>query len=235
MNRSLWDIADLNENDRIIGNIEYKGPLSLSSNIICGISTSACSLIRSIVNGSNPIGYLILTENQVLNPIDYSFGSDPLLQFMQSKRFDVFFYNGITFITIDSEIICPNKCVDLIFDKFNPIKIIVLTSIHFSFIKSIENPPILYNLNYPLNNSTLIAPNIITGISAGLLIKSELFKINCNILYLIEEDSGPTIQSFSLWTNEILKEINLNNIEEINKKALDIYLLYQNDLGLIYT
>ena len=235
MENPKWDAADLSESDRLIGTVLYKGDDASNPVCVCSILSSTCSLIHALVSGSVAIGHFVITENQLLNPIDYSRGAEPLGQFMRSQRFDVYKIKHYTIITFDESISCTHEVVDEIFRVVNPDSIIVLESIHASlFMKPDLITPQIFCLSNKVEDSNYPVPNIVAGISAGLITQSEVKGKHCRVFVVVEDDCGPSIESMKLF-QETLNPILPISFNDVSQKAMDLYHLYHNDIGMVYT
>ena len=216
-----FNVSDLTSDDHCFESIKYVGGDCQSSICFCGISQPASALISTIVEDLNPIGYFIITINDILNPVDYSNGNEPNLIFIRSFRNEVYKNGDITFVKFsESKIMEQQQTAKIIFEKISPKTIFVLDSQKKRLFVDKCHENIVYSLSNRMNGSkedSLNSPNQICGLSAGILIHSIPYEkeIECIIEYLCEPDDNLSSFSFADWTRLVLSKIEEDQVNNL--------------------
>lgn len=230
----MWISGDLNENDRQIVKVEYKGEAAESEKCFVATSITAATYIQAITQKQKPIGQILVNEYILNNIVDYANGADADASFFKTTKYNVFKINNATIVNFDSIPLSPSACAELIFNITKAKEIIVLSSIHLSmFIPEGSEVNKIITLTNDSAKSSFPPPNTIGGISASILTNAIANNIPFKYHAILEEDSGPLPKTFEVLGN-LYPELNVEKID-IPQKAYDIYEFKINDLGLIYS
>ncbi|KAK8885098.1 hypothetical protein M9Y10_044227 [Tritrichomonas musculus] len=228
MEEKVFSFVDLSEGDHEFATFKYVGDDISNKICFCAVTPSSCSLFSTLTDELNPVGFFIITINDIINTIDYANGADPCPKFVRSFRNEVFKIGEVTIVLFENPEICSKESVDAIFDLVKAEQIFVFSTISKNLFKTDTESPKLYYIatkkseenkrdldSQNDNESKLPFPNRLENISAGLLILGEIKNIGVRVFQLVEDPKGPTVESMSLLLGKMTKFIHF----DIEKKA----------------
>ncbi|OHT09639.1 hypothetical protein TRFO_21454 [Tritrichomonas foetus] len=212
MDEKVFSFINLSEGDHEYATFKYVGADISNKICFCAVSPSACSLFSAITEDLNPVGFFIITINDIINPIDFANGSEPCTKFIRSFRNEVFKIGDVTFILFERPNICTSESVNAVIEMVKPEEIHVFGSISKNeFIGETEAPKIYYlSTDQIEGDSKLAYPNTIKDVAAGLLIRGLVNRIKVKVLHLVESDHGANVDSMELWAAKIADYIQID-------------------------
>lgn len=232
--RDIWDGSALTESDKTLTKVRYEGSPIAANSFICAVSNSSLSLINAITEKSRPVGHFIVELYDINEPCQYANGNDSEINLIKSLKNPVILMDNICLISFEHNFRCSHDIVRVFYETFKPKNVIVLDSMHQSLFHGKTEVPSLYILSENVERPKLPLPNLISGLSAGLLNYSTLYNANCRIWEMIEEDFGPSSSSYKIWAAKI-NEILPLDISAIVSRAVTLNHIRENGMGLVYT
>lgn len=223
----------LSERDREALTVKYDGQDISLTRFIVGDSISANNLIAAIVEKCLPVGYLHVEILEIENFEEYANGAEMESQVVRRTRIPVYRMDDNVLIPLESTSGFPNVFVKALI-ALDPASIVVLCSNHRSYFVGESEFPTLFTMTKNPPTVGLPTPNILTGIAAGLFVRSSADHKDCVVLYLFEEDFGPTVESMELWANEVVKYMQIVP-QEVAYRAVEITTEKTQNLASIYS
>lgn len=223
----VFSFVDLSEGDHELAFFKYVGDDITNKICFCAVSTSSCSLFSTLTEDLNPVGYFIITINDIINTIPYANGADPCTKFVRSFRNEVFKIGQVTLVLFENPEICTKESVNAVFDLIKAEQIYVFSTISKNQFKNETEFPKIYYMATKVeeeyekeigkndNESKLPYPNRLQNIAAGLLTLGEIKNIKVKVFQLVEDSKGPSAESMTLLMNKMKDFIQI----DIPKKA----------------
>lgn len=234
--KPIFDFVDIGEGDHEIASLTYSGSDIKCKTCIVGVTPSACSILSAITENINPIGFFIITLNDILNPIDYANGADPQTKFIRSFRNEVFRLNDITLILFERPNLCTVQSVNSVLEMTGAETVIVLSSIlEGDFVGEIVTPKMFILSNQETAEDVRLPfPNKISDIAAGMLTIGSIQKVSVAVCHLIEAPTGPSVESMMLWAQYLTRVIPMNE-DETSKHAHHLAKIRAANLNGVYS
>lgn len=203
----IWDGSSLSDADRYMTEVRYSGAEINSRMCICSASLTSNHLLASLSVNLKKVGSFVLSLFRVASPVDYANGLNSQRERMRDVSYDVFRTDDSLFSVIllgSADKISQNELVKCVIDTVRTEEFIVLDSIRESYYVGNGGAPKLLMFGADGNGIEKLAqPNVISGLSAGISIFSEINHISCKVAIVIEEDFGATKESLRLWAQYI--------------------------------
>jgi hypothetical protein len=200
----IWDSSALSEADRFSYSVGYTGDAPRGGVCICGTSSSAAFLVRALSAkcGGSRIGAFEIQTSIIVNPAEYANGAAKVTRPSETVAIPVYQIGFALLIAFEPRPQCPHLIAAAVYDTFHP-SVTVLDSIHASlFIGSVPIPSLL-TLSEDSNDPVFGVANSIGGLAAGLLIHAKVHRAESRVLEVVEDDFGPSKESFGLWLSAI--------------------------------
>ena len=234
INPPIWDSSIVDEEDRYIAEVKINGEIPKNSLLICSASKSAKFLLKGIVADQKPVGTIDVIINEVVNAYEYINGDKPQLSYFKTVQHQYYSINNATIIIYNDINTDINLLVKSTFDFFKPQEVIVFDSTHQSLYRSeLEDIPSLFILS-TFQKNTVSPPNVVIGISAGFLTYSSAYNVKCTVYYLIEDNSGFSSQSMSLWAKIVTPMFHIEE-ERLIDAAIKKAVIASSHLNILYS
>ena len=172
--KDIWDGSALTESDKTLTKVRYEGSPITANSFICAVSTSSLSLIKAISEKSRPVGHFIVELYDINEPCQYANGNDSEINIIKTFKNPVILMDNVCLISFEHIFRCSHEIVRIFYETFKPKNVIVLESMHRSLFHGNTEVPSLYILSETVEQPKLPLPNLISGLSAGLLNYSTL-------------------------------------------------------------
>jgi hypothetical protein len=219
---AVFSFLDLTECDHEMATCKYVGSDIKSALCICSTTTSTCSLLAALVEPRQPAGYFIVTIHDIMNPIDYSNGSEPSTKFIRAYRNEVFLHNGVALILLNRSSFCVSPIVASIFALVAPERVVVLDSIPKSqFIGETAVPRVFVLGTGPTDGDRLPPPNALRDAAAAILAIGLARRVPVTVWQAVQDAGGPSAESIAL-LGHVLSDFVAIDVPAVAAHALNL-------------
>jgi hypothetical protein len=162
-----------------------------------------------------------MTNLDIMNPIEYAGGRDPLTKCLGSTINGVFRKGDVVIILFRRPKACVRESVDYVFKVMKCLKVVVLSSTPKSnFIGDVSIPSIFFLSNKAHNGRQLPTPNKVEGIAGGFLTIGGIEGRDVTVCEVVEEEAGATVESMRLLTEVVATVLSLEDgVEAVAQHA----------------
>ncbi|KAH0785151.1 hypothetical protein GPJ56_011097 [Histomonas meleagridis] len=231
-NKAIWDSSALSELDQFKYSVEYKGSDINSKICICSSSKSSSYFIGSLAKNLKQIGSFDVSIYRIEEPTKYANGGESDFTFLQKFSNHVYTKDDVCIVNFVHTDGCYNEIIKSFFDTLKIQEIIVLDSVHQSYFMGDTKAPSMYILSSSDEGPKLPQPNIISGLSAGIITYANVKTIPCKILQMVEEDTGASKESMGIWATYLTKYIqsDISSISFAANRIAEDHKSFMNNL-----
>ena len=229
----IWDSSALFEADRVYLSAEFDGDAPTGLPCVVATTKGGCAFLSSVVGKQiRAVASFVITKSEIIDPTEYANGGDLKARPIEKRKIPVYVHNNVCLVPVDREV--PRSFASLLFTTLKPTDVTVLHSVHSSLFHGDADIPSLFSLSGGDEEPRFPAPNIVTGIAAGILSYAECYNVKCRSLEVVEDDFGATRDSLMLWAKALTPVLALD-VDKVLSDAVQKVVIEEESLGLIYS
>jgi hypothetical protein len=157
--------------------------------------------------------------SDILNPAEYANGGEKEARVTQTVAIPIYQIGAVVLIPFAEAPKCPHLIVAAFYDTFR-VPVIVLDSMHASLFVGPVDIPSRMTISAAVSDPTFGVANSIGGLAAGLLIYGKFRGVECRVVEVVEDDFGPSRESFGLWLEALEGLIEIEDREGVLTEAV---------------